>query len=231
MGVKKGIKAVGFDLDGTLFETHVDYGSLYDCDKMVLRRHNIPFLDVFGENPEVKRLRAPILKWLEDHGRSGEFGQICREIDELSLHYEEEFIADAKEYPRSVECIRILKGKGLKVGLLTRGGHHYAESVLGRYGIYEMMDAVVGRDYTNYDEAKPSPVAMRHFAKELGVEPEEILYLGDNLTDLRSAEGAGATFVGVLSGAATEESWQKASPGMRTVKFAGDVVDIIEEYL
>ena len=231
MGMNKGIKAVGFDLDGTLFETHVDYSSLYDCDKTILKKHGIPFLDVFGENPEVKRLRAPILEWLDSHGRTEEYEQICKEIDELSLHYEEQFIDDAKEYPRSVECIRFLKDKGLKVGMLTRGGHHYAETVLRKFGVYNLMDAVIGRDYTNYDEAKPSPVAMRHFAKELGVEPDEILYLGDNLTDFRSADGAGATFIGVLSGAATAESWKKASKDMRIIQYAGDIIDIINDYV
>ena len=227
----KHIKAVGFDLDGTLFETHVDYGSLYDCDKVVLRKHGIAFLDVFGENPEVKRQRRPILQWLEEHGRADEFNGICEEIDELSLFYEEQFVDDAREYPRSVECLDILKSKGLKVGLLTRGGHHYAETVLKKFGVYEKMDAVVGRDYTVYDEAKPSPIAMQHFAKELGVKPEEILYLGDNLTDDRSAAGAGAIFIGVLSGAASEESWAKVSKDLPTLPYAGDVVDIIDRYL
>ena len=227
----KKIKAVGFDLDGTIFETHVDYSSLYDCDKTVLKKRNIPFLDVFGENPEVKRLREPIKQWLIQHGREDEFESICKDIDELSLFYEEQFVSDAKEYPRTVECIKELKKKGLKVGLLTRGGHHYAETVLKQFGIYELMDAVVGRDYTCYDEAKPSPIAMKHFAKELGVEPDEILYLGDNLMDYRSAVGAGAMFIGVLSGAASLESWKRVDPGIRTIDYAGDVMDIINNYL
>ena len=229
--MKGKIKAVGFDLDGTLFETHVDYSSLYDCDKVVLKKHGIPFLDVFGDNPEIKRIREPIRLWLVQHSREDEFAQICKEIDELSLFYEEQFVTDAKEYPRSIECMRELKSKGVKIGLLTRGGHHYAETVLKQFGVYELMDAVVGRDYTCYDEAKPSPIAMMHFAKELGVKPDEILYLGDNLTDYRSAVGAGATFIGVLSGAASLESWNRVSPGMRVIDYAGDVVDIIDEYI
>lgn len=225
------IKAVGFDMDGTLFETHVNYGALYDSDKIVLNRHHIPFLDVFGENPAMKRTRAPIKVWLDTHGRSDEYNRICEEIDDLCLSVETEFVSEAKPYPRSMECIDILKSKDLKVGLLTRGGCEYGKQVLGKFGILDKMDAIVGRDYSTYDEAKPSPVAMINFAKELGVKPEQILYLGDNDSDYRSAIGAGATFIGVLSGAASKEYWMKADPNMRTIQFAGDVVDIIDEYL
>ncbi|MGN1044535.1 MAG: HAD family hydrolase [Candidatus Methanomethylophilaceae archaeon] len=225
------IKAVGFDLDGTLFETHVDYDSLNDCDRVVLERHGIPFREVFGDDPDRKRLRAPIREWLADNGRSDEFDAIYREIDELSLYYEEQFVSDAKEYPRSIECIRYLRSKGLKVGLLTRGGYRYAETVLKRFGIFDDMDAIVGRDHSFHDNCKPSHVAMEEFADELGVGPDEILYVGDNMTDYLSAHGAGSTFIGVLSGAGSAEMWRSVSPSIETVEHAGDIMDIIDRFL
>ncbi len=225
------VKAVGFDLDGTLFLTYVNYDHLRVADRVVSERHNIPFSEIYCPKPEAYRLRRPIEKWLEEHGRGSEYPAISREIDDLSLEIEEEFLSEATTYPRSVECISILKSKGLKVGLLSRGGRHYAESVLKKFGIFEEMDAVVGRDHTCYDNAKPSPVAMTEFADELGVRPEEILYLGDNFTDYLSATGAGATFVGVLSGAVKADGWRSKDPAIRTVNYAGDVVDIIDDYL
>ena len=39
----EGIKAVGFDLDGTFMKTHVDYSRLSVADKVVLESHGIPF--------------------------------------------------------------------------------------------------------------------------------------------------------------------------------------------
>ncbi|WP_400226195.1 HAD family hydrolase [Methanomethylophilus alvi] len=228
---KAPIKAVGFDLDGTLFETHVNYSALYDSDKTILSEHNISFLDVFGENPELRRKRLPIKIWLNAHNRSEEYDEICKEIDELSLFYETQFINEAKEYPGSIKCIDFLKSKGLKVGLLTRGGYHYAKLALEKFKVFDKMDAIVGRDYSCYDEAKPSPIAMINFAKELKVRPEEILYIGDNATDYRSAVDAGATFIGVLSGAASKEFWEKTSRSIRTIDYAGDISYIIDEYI
>ena len=85
----------------------------------------------------------------------------------------------------------------------------------------------MGRDHSFYDDAKPSPIAMRQFAQGLGVDPKEIIYVGDNLTDWQSARDASAVFVGVLTGSCTEEDWLKADPDMIIVDRAGDVVELL----
>ena len=227
----KPIKAVGFDMDGTLLSTVVDYKGLYNSDRTVLERHGIPFSEVFGEDPEPRRLRAPIRQWLEAHGRGDEFEAIDREIDSVCLSYEIQYIDRAKSFPRSLECLECIRSKGLKVGVLTKGGRAYAEEALGRFGMLDILDALVARDYTVYDEAKPSPRATENFAKELGVEPDEIIYLGDTVSDYRSSSGAGATFIGVCSGAMSAEDWDSMSPGMFTVQYAGDIMDFIDDLI
>ena len=72
-----------------------------------------------------------------------------------------------------------------------------------------------------------SPVAMVEFARLLGVEPSEILYVGDNQTDWMSAHGAGASFVGVLSGHCTEDDWHSIDPDIPVIEYAGDVVGLL----
>ena len=39
----ENIKAVGFDLDGTFLNTHVDYGRIDRADREACHRHDIPF--------------------------------------------------------------------------------------------------------------------------------------------------------------------------------------------
>ena len=220
----EGIKAVGFDLDGTFLRTHVDYGAIDRADKEACERHVIPFDELIFTTE--KRLRRPILDWLTAHGRADEFPAISKEIDRRLTEIELEFVDEAEPFPNSIECVKELKARGLKVGLLTRGSREYGETALKGAGIRELFDAVVGRDYADYDEAKPSPKAMQYFAKELGVEPSEILYLGDNRTDYYSARDAGAIFVGVLSGSMDRESWLKEDPDMILIDYAGDITSV-----
>lgn len=225
------IRAVGFDLDGTFLHTHVDYDGLDNADLKVLREHGIPPEDVYGPNPPPKRRRAPVREWLEARGRGSEANGIFREIDEKFTFYETQHVDEAVPFPGSVECLANLKKMGLKVGLLTRGGHEYGEKALSRFDAYHVMDAVVGRDRTDYDRSKPSPAAMEDFAADLGVTPQEILYIGDNVTDWMCARDAGTPFIGVLTGSGSEEMWESVQPGMRTLQYAGDVVEVIGDYL
>ena len=200
----------------------MDYARIDRADREACLRHNIPFDDL--EFPTIKRQRAPIRSWLEAHGRIDEFDAICKEIDDELTASELEFIHEAKPFPGSLECVPVLRSKGLKVGLLTRGSCRYGNEALTRMGVKEGFDAVVGRDSIDFDLAKPSPKAMEHFAEALGVKPSEILYLGDNVTDYYSARDAGAPFIGVLSGSMNKDKWLKEDPDMITLEYAGDVV-------
>ncbi len=217
-------KAVGFDLDGTFMRTHVDYPRLNDADRTVCERHSIPF-DTIDFGGKTKRFRTPIRIWLEANGRGDEWDSIYREIDDLCTELECEFVDEAEPYPGSVEAIARIRSKGFKVGLLTRGSLEYARNALGDN--FDSFDFVMGRDYTFYDDAKPSPVAMQQFARGLGVDPSEIIYVGDNLTDWESAVKAGATFVGVLTGSGSVAMWKSADPDMTIIEKAGDVVDLL----
>ena len=218
----ENIKAVGFDLDGTFLNTHVDYDRINKADRDACIRHGVPFDDLVF--PTIKRQRNPIKAWLTANGRADEFEMICKEIDEELTATELEFLHEAKPFPGSLECVPILKSKGLKVGLLTRGSYEYGDKALTMVGVRDSFDAVVGRDSLDYDLAKPSPKAMMYFADVLGVKPEEILYLGDNVTDYYSARDAGAPFIGVLSGSMTKNAWLKEDPEMITLDNAGDVI-------
>ncbi len=221
----EGIKAVGFDLDGTFLKTHVDYAKLGEADRKVLEAHDVPFDEVYCET-YIKRPRYPILRWLEAHGRQDEFQSISKEIDVAFTKVEIEYVDEAVPFPGSKECLPALKELGLKTGLLTRGSLEYAELALGHTGTRDGFDIVMGRDHSFYDNAKPSPVAMREFAQLLGVEPSEILYIGDNITDYMSAHGAGARFAGVLTGSGSEKLWKDADPSIIVLERAGNCVDL-----
>ena len=219
-----GIRAVGFDLDGTFMKTRVDYSKLDSADRRVCLEHGIPFDDIdFGDSP--KRPRAPIKEWLEANGRGDEFEKVSGDIDRAFTECECEFVSEAVPYPGSAECLPILKSRGLRVGILTRGSLEYATRALGP--LFEEFDVVMGRDYSEYDNAKPSPKAMEEFAAELGVRPEEILYVGDNSTDWMSAHGAGASFVGVRTGSGSDEMWASVNPDIPVIDCAGDVVNLL----
>ena len=198
--------------------------AIRNIDRTVLERHGIPFDDIdFGGR--AKRLRTPIRLWLEANGRGSEWEAINSEIDDLATECECEFVDEAEPFPGNVEALEAIRAMGLKTGILTRGSLEYARRALGP--LFNEFDAVMGRDHTFYDDAKPSPKAMIDFAGLLGVRPEEILYVGDNLTDWHSARDAGADYVGVLTGSCTREDWLVDNPDMTVVASVADIPDVL----
>lgn len=225
MMIRPHIKAVGFDMDGTFMNTRVDYHSLKNVIKDVLGEEGIPFKES-PQSKEIVPVSVPIHDLIRDAGRREDEEEIIRKINDRSTEIEKMYYTDSSPFPLAVETLVALKQKNYRVGILTRGGREYAEAVLGLWDLYDRFHAVVCRDDYDFEDAKPSPVSMRHFARELGVKPEEILYLGDNLGDWYAARDAGADFIGVLSGGCDAKDWEDA--GVTDVMDSvADLLDII----
>lgn len=220
------IKAVGFDMDGTFLKTHVDYDKLEHADRLVLESHGIPFDSVYTQH-DIKRKRSDIKKWLDAHDRGDEYPSICRDVDDAFTRVELEYVHEAEPFPGSLECLRELSSRGYKVGLLTRGSEEYARAALTITGAFELFDVIMGRDSCDYDDAKPSPVSMRVLAERLGVKPEELLYVGDNITDWFSARDAGASYAGVLTGNGPATGWKGVDSRISVIRYAGDVINLL----
>jgi phosphoglycolate phosphatase len=225
MAIGSHIKAVGFDMDGTFMNTHVDYPRLRNVLNDVMKEEGIPV----GESVWSKEgvlISVPLHDWIRNAGRQKDEDRIIREINNRSTAIEKMYYRDSSPFPLAVETLVALKQKEYKVGILTRGGRDYAESVLGLWNLYDGFHTVVCRDDYAFEDAKPSPMSIKHFARELDVQPEEVLYLGDNLSDWYAARDAGADFIGVLSGGCNTDDWKEA--GVSTViDGVGDLLDMI----
>ena len=200
------IKAVGFDMDGTFMNTRVDYPRLSRVIPDVMEEEGIPMTARSGT--DTRNMGIPF-RWVYDAGRWDEIDIILKKIGDRRTEIEKEYYKDSSPFPLAVETMLALKHKGYKVGILTRGGREYAEAVLNLWNVYDSFDAVVCRDDFAFEDEKPSPMAMKHLADGLGVKPEEIVYLGDNLSDWHTARDSGAEFIGVLSGSCSYDDWKE----------------------
>jgi phosphoglycolate phosphatase-like HAD superfamily hydrolase len=61
---------------------------------------------------------------------------------------------------------------------------------------------------------KPHPEPLLFAAREMGVQPEECLMIGDTTIDIRTGKSAGAQTVGVLCGFGTERELVAAGAGL-----------------
>ena len=220
------IRAVGFDLDGTLVNTHVNYVDLNDVNRFILEPLGFPVDDIWADRDMTSR--KPFYDWMEQHGRKSEIPRFDRLLDERCLEVEKLGMVGSQVYSGIIDSLSWLKDNGYKLGVGTRGGHEYAVEVLGEYSMLGYFDVIHGRDDFGYADAKPSPKAMEHLADALGVGLDELLYVGDSPTDFQSADAAGVEYAGVMTGRGSVELWSSMSERIHIIASAADVRKLLE---
>lgn len=189
------IKAVIFDLDGTLADT---LESIAYCTNETLRRHGFSPIEkdeyryLVGDGAATLVERA--LKKCGDSELKC-FSGAMRDYTEI---FEEYCMYQVKPYKGIVSTLDALKRAGIKTAVLSNKPHPRTLEVIRELFGEGVFDVVSGQ---KPDVAKkPSPEGVFEILKELQLEKNEVLYLGDTNTDMKTGKAAGVFTIGVLWG-------------------------------
>lgn len=189
-----GIKAVGFDLDGTLYPAW----QMYAVSADIGIRHPI-FLHAFGR---VRRaLRAPGA--LDGIVASGAFRAFqaslvaerlgadrtatAAAIDKIIYTAIEEKFRHIRPFGGAALCLETLRGSGLKLGLLSDLPPLRKMELLGFRGYFDFV--LCSEDF---GALKPDPRPFSALAARFGLDPDSILYVGNKRRyDIEGARAAG----------------------------------------
>jgi phosphoglycolate phosphatase len=188
MKQEQAIRAVLFDLDGTLADTAPDMARTVN----VMR--------------ESRRLAPVPLEVVRPHVSKGARGMIGAAFGITPEHAEfpamrEEFLAvyagnlcvDTRLFPGMDELLDLLDGRGMAWGVVTNKFEHLARSVIDGLGLATRSAVLVGGD--TCARAKPFPDPLLHAAEKLALKPASILYVGDDERDVQAARAAGMPVV------------------------------------
>lgn len=174
------IKAVLFDLDGTLINTN---DLIIDSFKHTFKKHlNI---DVH-ESEIVMHFGEPLLDTLAEYDKENAhiLMQTYREYNE-EIHDEL-----AKEIVGAKETLSELKALGIKVGVVTSKRRELAERGLKLFNLLDIMDVVITPEDTTKHKPEAEPVLKA--CDILAVRPEETIMVGDSHFDILCGKNAGA---------------------------------------
>lgn len=226
--VPREIRAIIFDLDDTLVESTVDYGKF--------KRQVIDRLVSSGEPRELYNPGETIVsivsryekRMIEQGTQEKTRRERLAELDRIMDRVELERVSDTKAIAGAMRLLTLLRDKGVKIGVLTRGCEEYARGALANTGMLELVDAVECRN--SETPAKPNPEAYLKLARELGVRKEQTLFVGDHPIDGQCAANAGVPFVAVESGD-VPASDLKAAGCVAVFKDVGAMADWLEGVL
>ncbi len=160
------IKAVIFDLDGTITQPYFDF-------------------DIIREEMGLDRNSGPVLESMEKMSP-----QQRREAEKILHFHEERAVTQSRLNPGAKQTLSALRKAGIHIGILTRNKRSNAMAIARKHGL--KFDAVVDRED---GPVKPDAFGVLRICQQFEVEPLETLVVGDYLFDILSAKAAGAVAV------------------------------------
>jgi HAD superfamily hydrolase (TIGR01509 family) len=198
-----GVKAVIFDLDGTITNFNLDFRTARGEVRSYLLRVGVP-ASVLSAKESIFEMLKKTEIFVKNSGKSAEAMEAIRnEALGIAEKYELEAAMSTGLLPGVVETLKELKRMGLKLGLFTLNSGKALSYILQRFKLGDFFGVTVPRDRVNF--VKPNPEHLEMALKVLGVSPEETVVAGDSGVDMESAKELKAVAVGLPSGASTAE--------------------------
>ncbi len=107
---------------------------------------------------------------------------------------------------RAKETLLALKGRGIRLCVLTGSPHRFIDPCLKRAGVYDLFERVWSAD--DFGLLKGDPAIFSSVAKELGVGVEDLLVIDDGINVVRAVKKAGAYAVGVYDECTADDEAQ-----------------------
>jgi phosphoglycolate phosphatase len=186
------VRAVLFDLDGTLADTLAD---LANATNWALAQLGCPAHPVESYRYKVgdgaRQLCARALP-ADKQGLQDELTRLMRQ------YYDLHCFDLTTLYPGIPDLVAALGQRGLTLAVLSNKPDDFTKRMIAHY--FQPSPFAIVRGQLPNAPLKPDPTAARQITQELGIPPAHWLYLGDTNTDMRTARVAGMHAVGVLWG-------------------------------
>jgi HAD superfamily hydrolase (TIGR01509 family) len=199
------VRAILFDLDGTLTEFKVDYNL---GRRMILEYARGKGYDMAGQSEG--RNMHDIIEHYAVMGDASAYADVKKYAYDLMEKLEVEGAAVTKPFPDTFGALESLQGDGIKMGIVTNSARKAVEIVMGRFPLRRYFDVITTRD--DVSVIKPDPGIVKHAVDALRVGVDECFLVGDAPGDMLAAKALGIVAVGIPRGPATKEALIDAGP-------------------
>ena len=187
------MKAVLFDLDGTLVDTAPDLG--YALNLQLIKHGQAPLADA-------------VIRPFASHGSRGliglGFGITPKEEaflalrDEYLVLYDTVFTRSPKLFEGMAELLQSLENQGISWGIVTNKPRRFTQPLVQSMGLFERAACVVSGD--DAAQPKPAPFTLLLACEQMDISPQDCIYVGDAARDIEAGRAAGMKTVVALFG-------------------------------
>lgn len=200
------IKAVLFDLDGTLLDRDASVRRFIDLQYDRFEH----FLDSITKKEYIERFLQ-----LDNRGyvwKDKVYQQMIKEFEIIGISWEEllqDYISEFKysciPFPHLIEMLEELKTRNIAIGMITNGRGQFQMDNIQALGIEKYFDSILVSEWEGMK--KPNPNIFLKALQDLEVNPEESLFIGDHPEN----DVIAATAVGMKGVWKKDKPWKHAT--------------------
>ena len=187
------LRAVAFDLDGTLVDSVPDLAAAANATLEALGRPPLPdaaIAALVGDGIDALVERA-----LNAAGVPREAATLAQARGRFREHYAGAVFVESVVYPGVAEGLRRLAEAGLPLACVTNKASAFTLPLLDAAGLAPHFAATLCGDESAM--RKPAPAMLVAACARFGVTPAALLYVGDSIVDAQAARAAGCAFAAV----------------------------------
>ena len=192
------IKAVIFDLDGTLVPFRLDVKACRTKVIQYLTEQGFPS-SLFSMKETAFDMLLKVKEYISTKGiKKQKFAEIEKTVHSIVEEFEFKAAKTTEMFLGVPKTLKALKDMNLKIALCTISGRKATNHIIDHFGLEEFFDAVIMREAVS--AVKPDPIHLKAVLEALKVEAQETVLVGDSTKDIVCANSLNVLAVGVTTG-------------------------------
>jgi phosphoglycolate phosphatase len=194
------LKAILFDLDGTLIDSVPDLAAALDASLEQLNYTPAGVARVRGwvGNGARKLVERGLAFTLEIPEKALNEALVDQLLAVFFEHYGAHSCEQTLLYPGVHEALDHWHSLGVRMACVTNKPARFSQPILEHFGLQELLPVLVGGDTLSVRKPDPAPLLLA--CEQLGVAVANTVMVGDSINDVRAARAAGMPVVCVSYG-------------------------------
>jgi len=228
----KPIKAIIWDLDGTLIDFRINSIKARRKAIKILRNYGIPKEILSSKTALLENVKISKEFFIKNGLSANKIQEVIKEVNDVVILVEHEAAIKATLTEGIIKVLEFAKKKNLKQAVFTYNTHRNARRSLETVGINHYFDVVPGRD--DIKNLKPHPDHLKYICERIDVNLDEIVVIGDTGRDIEAALETKSRSIALntkIPNFIKREMFKEATKIIELNEIPNELIKTLEEFL